>query len=125
MYKLARVRLSIGVVFFSKRSRQVPSVGHVPGGESPQTLTGMQFQQPSQPEIISADWGIGEPNYLDKTELLQGYLRTNRPDLRASNQFFHDDYPNEAKHLRVRYRWSGSAEVETRTFAENDRITFS
>jgi hypothetical protein len=77
------------------------------------------------PIVLSADWGIGEMNYKDKKELLQGYLETGTVDLRASNLFFHDDYRGEAKHLLVRYRWPGSIEVKIRTFAENDLITFS
>jgi len=70
-------------------------------------------------------WNIGGTNYTDKRVLLTGYLETNTPDLRASNRYFHDDYPNKAKHLRVRYRWPGTTEVKIRPFAENDPINFS
>jgi len=60
------------------------------------------------PEILAADWGIGEPNYKDKRELLVGYLEARTPELRASNRYFRDEYPHEPKHLRVRYRWADS-----------------
>ena len=64
VYKLARVQLSTGKVFRSKENKGVPSFGNVPGGDPPPAPTG--FHPPTQPEIISADWGIGEPNYRDK-----------------------------------------------------------
>jgi hypothetical protein len=96
-----------------------------PLGQSQGSTLAMALPNPQHPEIISADWGIGEPNYKDKKELLAGYLEARTPELRASNRYFHDDYKNEAKHLRVRYRWAGSTQIRTRTFAENDFITFT
>lgn len=77
------------------------------------------------PEILSADWGIGEPDYKDKKELLQGYLGAKTEELRASNRYFRDDYPNEPKHLRVRYRWPSSPHIKTKVFAENELIKFT
>lgn len=122
VFELGRVRLSTGQVFRSKRNEDVPSMGLVPG--DPFQMTGTILRQQISPEIISALWGIGEPNYKPKTDVLKGFLEARNPDLRASNQFFHDDYPGQDKHLLVRYRWPGSPEVKTRTFAENERITF-
>lgn len=122
VYELARVRISNEKVFGSKRNEKVPNVGQVPGGDAPQSPIGTPSR--IRPEIISADWGTGEPNYKSKKELLVGYIEAGTDDLRASNQFFHDDYPAEAKHLIVRYRWPGNHEVKIRAFAENDRITF-
>jgi hypothetical protein len=76
------------------------------------------------PEILSAKWGTGGANYKDKTNLLVGYLQAKRQDLRASNEFFHDDYPGHAKHLIVKYNRQGSREWKILTFAENDLIRF-
>jgi len=98
-----------------------PALGKPPiGSVSKREVTTAQY-----PEILSADWGIGEPDYKDKRELLVGYLEARTPELRASNRYFRDEYPNEPKHLRVRYRWSGSTQIRTRTFTENEIITFN
>lgn len=96
-----------------------------PLGRKQNTISRVERTTAQTPEIVGAQWGIGGTDYKDKKDLLMGYLETKTPDLRASNRYFRDDYPGEAKHLLVRYRWPGSTEVKTRTFAENERITFS
>ncbi len=75
-------------------------------------------------EIISAEWGVGETRYKDKTRLLREYLASGTENLRASNEFFTDEFIGLQKHLIVKYRSRGEPEIKTRVFIENELIQF-
>ena len=57
-YKLARVRLSTGKVFRSKRNDQVPIIGRVPGGDAPQAPIGPIHDTKTLPSSITAGRAI-------------------------------------------------------------------
>ena len=83
------------------------------------------LKHPAQSILIhSALWGIGGTNYVERKEQLGGYLASKTPDVRASIQFLGHEYKNEPKHLVVRFSCQGSVEIKTKTFVENELITF-
>jgi hypothetical protein len=75
--------------------------------------------------IRSAWWGLGGPYNSDQTAMLQLLLDRDAENLRASTEFFPDNYPGDAKRLAVEYFSPFSSKIERRTFQEGDEIDFA